>query len=170
VDQVNNAGSQGPWLSLNTDHPPPELWPRSNNPNYFSKINSWPLISKRMIDRLLPHLMLPVWTETGRRHGRWRETSNSRYKAPNTMWFLPTRSRRRGGPFCILMLVKTDGGRRATAVRFGRPLVAVTGSSDGPLVTRTGWTDSSRSPPAPPCFNFSWRRRIELSRQEILVR
>jgi hypothetical protein len=43
-----------------------------------------------------------------------------------------------GGPFCILMLVKTDGGRVATAVRFGRPLVTVTGSSDGPLVTRTG--------------------------------
>jgi hypothetical protein len=41
-------------------------------------------------------------------------------------------------PFCILMLVKTDGGRLATMVQFGQPLMAVTGSSDGPSVTRTG--------------------------------
>jgi hypothetical protein len=41
---------------------------------------------------------MPARTETGRRHGRWRESSNSRYKAPNTMWFLPTRSRRREEP------------------------------------------------------------------------
>jgi hypothetical protein len=40
--------------------------------------------------------------------------------------------------FCILTLVKTDGGRLATAVRFERPLAAVTGSSDGPPATRTG--------------------------------
>jgi hypothetical protein len=39
--------------------------------------------------------------------------------------------------FCILTLVKTDGGRLATTVRFGRPLAAVTGSSDGPPATRT---------------------------------
>jgi hypothetical protein len=39
--------------------------------------------------------------------------------------------------FCILTLVKTDGGRLATAVRFRRPLATVIGSSDGPLVTRT---------------------------------
>jgi hypothetical protein len=43
-----------------------------------------------------------------------------------------------GNTFCILTLVKTDGGRLATTMRFGRPMVAVTGSSDGPPVTRIG--------------------------------
>jgi hypothetical protein len=40
-------------------------------------------------------------------------------------------------PFCILTLVKTNSGRLATAVRFRRPLAAVSGSSDGPPATRT---------------------------------
>jgi hypothetical protein len=44
----------------------------------------------------------------------------------------------------------------------------VTGSSDGPLATRTWRTDSLRSPLAPPCFNFSGRWQIELTWQEIL--
>jgi hypothetical protein len=43
----------------------------------------------------------------------------------------------------------------------------VTGSSDGPSTTRAGRTDSPRSPLAPPCFNFSGRRQIELTWQEI---
>jgi hypothetical protein len=41
-------------------------------------------------------------------------------------------------PFCILTLVKTDGGTLETAMQFRRPLGAVTGPSDGPLVTRAG--------------------------------
>jgi hypothetical protein len=41
-------------------------------------------------------------------------------------------------PFCILTLVKTDGGRLATMVQFRRPLAAVTGSSNGPPVIRIG--------------------------------
>jgi hypothetical protein len=41
-------------------------------------------------------------------------------------------------PFCILTLVKTDGGRLATMVRFRQPLAAVTGSSNGPPVIRIG--------------------------------
>jgi hypothetical protein len=92
VDWVHGAGSQGPWLSINTDRPPRDLRPRSNNLNHFSKINSWPLISEWTTDQLLPHLTVPARTETGRHHGRWRESSNSRYKAPNMTWFLPTRS------------------------------------------------------------------------------
>jgi hypothetical protein len=40
--------------------------------------------------------------------------------------------------FCILTLVKTECGRLATVVQFGRPLAEVTGSSDGPPATRTG--------------------------------
>jgi hypothetical protein len=76
------------------DRPPKNLRPRSNNLNRFSKINSWPLILKQTTDQLLPHLTVPAWTETGRHHGRWRESSNSRYKAPNTTWFLSTWSRR----------------------------------------------------------------------------
>jgi hypothetical protein len=98
VDRVHGASSQGPWLSLNTDRLPLDLRPRSNNPNHFSKINLWPLISKRTTDRLLPHMTVLARTETGRHHGRWRESSNSRYKAPNTTWFLRTWSRRREEP------------------------------------------------------------------------
>jgi hypothetical protein len=76
------------------DHLPPDLPSRSNNPNHFSKINSWPLILKRTTDRLLPHLTVPARIEMGRHHGWWRESSNLRYKAPNTMWFLPMQFRR----------------------------------------------------------------------------
>jgi hypothetical protein len=47
-----------------------------------------------MTDQLLTHLTVPARIEMGRCHGRWRESSNSRYKTPNTTWFLPTRSRR----------------------------------------------------------------------------
>jgi hypothetical protein len=96
VDRVHGTSSQGPWLLLNTDRPPPDLRLRSNNLNHFSKVNSWPLILKRMTDWLLPHLTVPTQIEMGRRHGWWKESSNSRYKVPNTMWFLPTCSRRRG--------------------------------------------------------------------------
>jgi hypothetical protein len=52
---------------------------------------------------------------------------------------------------------KTDEGEWATAAGFGRLLAAVTGSSDGPPTTRTGRTDSPRSPLTPLCFNFSER-------------
>jgi hypothetical protein len=64
----------------------------------------------------------------------------------------------RRNSFCTLTVKETDEGERATVARFERILAVVTGSSDGPPVTRTGRTDSPRSPLAPLCFNFSGRR------------
>jgi hypothetical protein len=168
VARLHGAGSQVPWLSLNTNHPPLDLRPRSNNPNRFSKINSWPWFQNgRSTDFFLTCRCQHEQRRGGAMAGEGRAQTRGIRHQPWCSFFLRDLRDERN-PFCILTLVKTDGGRLATAVRFGWPLAAVTGSSNDPPAIRKGWTDSSRSPPAPPCFNFSRRRRIELARQEIL--
>jgi hypothetical protein len=52
--------------------------------------------------------------------------------------------------FCTLTVKETDKGEWAMAAGCRRLLAVVTGSSEGPSATRTGWTNSPRSPLAPP--------------------
>jgi hypothetical protein len=95
VDRVHGAGSQGPQTLIK--------WRSS-----IRWSTTWISIKRRVIFILIliihprsdgsglspPSSVPPDRTKPLGRHGRWRESSNSRYEAPNTTWFLPTRSRR----------------------------------------------------------------------------
>jgi hypothetical protein len=63
-------------------------------------------------------------------------------------------------PISILTAVEIDGGRLASAARFGQPLATASGSSEAFPARRVGSQASSRSPQAPSMSNCPVRRRI----------
>jgi hypothetical protein len=84
-------------------------------------------------------------------HGRRLERAQARAMVHHLRWgFILRNIHDKRNSFCTLTVKETDEGERAMAAWFGRLLAVVTGSSDGPPVTRTGWTYSLHSHLAPP--------------------